>query len=357
MTSPTATAGANTTKECLAAPGYLFDKFVAKPCTRGTWKDTFNTQTFCNRCPLGLNTAQTASISQSNCTQAMAGFRVVTPTVSAERCPLNSYNPGGNSLTCIPCPDGLVTLITGARSVSSCLAPPGWGFNVNSGTAAPCALHSFKAGFNRKGCQPCGSGFLTQATGSDSRQRCYLPAGHGTVSENGVTRAVKCVKGLFGFASDSFGATSRPCRACQAGMTTMDSHPTLGSNYAATMFTSPSSCVTWPGYGYDKMAQAAKICEAGTYSEGWTLEPCSSCGEGQTTATLGTEVEGGSSSGQCVIAPGFHHDPQADVPVPCEIGFYCPGLTSTAAAIPCPTGTTTSVAAAKAVSECNGEFN
>lgn len=352
ITDPAATAGATGTRHCLAAAGYLYDKLVAKPCPRGTWKATIDTSTRCNRCPMGLTTPQTASTSQDNCTQAMSGYQVVTPAVSAEPCPLNFYNPGGSSVSCIRCPQGLVTINTGARSVSSCMAPPGWGFNATDGTAAPCPLNFYKSGFNRRSCEPCGNGFLTQTTASDSKQRCYVPAGHGTISEAGVIRVVKCSRGLFGYASDIFGVTILPCRPCMEGMTTLDSNPVSGLP-ADALFTTPSSCVTWPGYGYERRAQAAKKCDVGSYSTGWSLEPCSSCGDGLTTVVSGVEAEGAASSSECVIAAGWYNDTGSNQPVPCDAGWYCPGLTSAAAAIPCPVGTTTSVAEAKSVGECN----
>jgi hypothetical protein len=353
ITLPNAgTAGAENVRKCLAGPGYLFDKLVAKPCPRGTWKNTTSTATACSKCPTGLTTAQVASTSIDQCYQAMPGYRVLVAGATALKCARNYYNIGYNNATdCTICSDALVTVSTGSKSEASCVAPPGVGYDPNATPKTQaCPAGSYKAGFNRKACDSCGAGFNTRSTGSDSKQRCYVPAAHGTVKvSDTVTSVLPCLSGLFGYPVDTFGVATLPCRACQAGMSTLDTKP--GQAPGSVNNTSPDDCWTLPGWGYDRKAQAAKKCEAGTYNSGWNKEPCLPCGDGYTTAG-----EGALSASDCTIAPGWYLDNDVNSPVPCDEGKYCPGMADAAQAVTCPTGTTTSEQWAQSVMDCDGEF-
>ena len=232
----TTATGSRTSRSCMAGPGYLFDKMVAKTCPRGTWKSTTSYATACTRCPRCLTTPTVGSIDPLNCSMAAPGCYVVTAGAAGASCPRNSYNMGYNEVTsCTPCEVQLVTLAAGAKSEGSCLAPPGVGYNAGS-TASPkaamCPINTYKSGFNRHSCSSCGPGFLS-LEGSDSKQRCFVPIGHGTIktaAADGVTSAsgtevLKCVNGTFGHPVDSHGIFELPCRPCQDGMTTWDAKP------------------------------------------------------------------------------------------------------------------------------------
>jgi len=355
----TTAVGTTNVRSCLAGPGYLFDKLVAKPCPRGTWKSTTSTATACTKCPPGLTTPAVASTSQDQCTQALPGFKVVVSGQSGAACEKNTYNIGYNTVTsCTVCPDSLVTLSTGSKSEGSCLAPPGVGYYpADTPKTRPCDMGFYKAGYNRKACSDCGSGFLTKSTGSDSKQKCYVPYAHGTVKvTDTTTQVIQCSAGLFGYPVDTFGIFSLPCRACQAGMATWDQNSASPGNAPNTTNVtnsvvqnmSPDDCWTMPGYGYDKKAQASKICEPGFYNAGWNKDPCYPCGDGYTTASEGAQAES-----ECVIAPGWFWDTRALKPVPCDKGFWCPGLSLLAEPVQCPNGTTTSQEGSKAKADCD----
>jgi hypothetical protein len=210
-------------------------------------------------------------------------------------------------------------------------------------------MNSYKAGFNRKDCTSCGTGFLS-AEGSDSKQKCYVPLGHGTIKiSDTATEVIKCEGGVFGYPNDTYGIFNLPCRPCQAGMTTWDAKE--NADKSAVINNNTDSCFTLPGYGYDKKAQAAKLCENGTYAAGWSKEPCMVCMDGYTTP-----AEGADSEGDCTIAPGWYWDSVAKQVVPCDEGFYCPGMDLNADRTDCPVGTTTRKQGAASVNECDGEY-
>jgi hypothetical protein len=274
-------------------------------------------------------------------------------------CPVGTYNVGYNEATqCEPCPENMVTLGAGSKSDASCVAPPGFGYDPEaSPNTQPCPLGWYKEGYNRKDCDYCGIGWRTESIGATSKSACFVDVGHGTASfglEDGttLTQVLKCSNGLFGYPTKVFGALNLPCRACQTGMSTRDADSSLSDTVrTATVNTGPEDCYTLPGWGYDTQAQSAKLCMAGSYNAGWNKEPCQSCPEGYTTPQ-----EGSTSAIQCVIAPGWHLDPkQSAKPLPCDYGYYCPGMTWTAVAMRCPEGTGNSRLMAKAPADCDGE--
>jgi hypothetical protein len=265
-------------------------------------------------------------------------------------CTRNSYNPGYNAVTsCTPCEAGLVTLAAASKSESSCLAPPGVGYDPDalaSLRASTCPPNTYKSGYNRKGCTSCGEGFLS-AAGADSKQKCYVPSAHGTVQSASGIFVAKCLNGTYGYPVDTFGLSTLPCRPCPAGMSTMDAKD--GNTSIAN--TQPTDCYTLPGFGYDKKAQAAKQCDAGSYAAGWTREPCMLCSDGYSTAAAGATAQQ-----ECVVAPGWYWDTRAGQVTPCGEGDYCLGGTLDAAPVACPNGTTTRKEGAGAVADCDGEW-
>ena len=272
LTSP-GNVAATSVRACKAGPGYYFDKLTAKPCPRGTYKDVLSMATSCSRCPVGLTTAVSASTSIMNCTQALPGYKVVSVGMMAIPCDRGTFNAGYNHvIACTACDEGMVTLATGSTTESSCVAPPGFGFDPEGEPKKVeiCPENTYKSGFNRQGCRTCGVGFLSEA-GSDSKQKCYVPRAHGTIKITDLeTAVVKCKDGLYGFLEDMYGAFDLACRACPAGMKTWDMMPGLsGEEIDSVENQEPSDCWALPGYGYDSRAQAAVLCHKGTYNAGW----------------------------------------------------------------------------------------
>jgi hypothetical protein len=134
------------------------------------------------------------------------------------------------------------------------------------------------------------------------------------------------------------------------GMSTWDMNPDA-VNTTSIINITPDDCYVLPGFGYQPRGQAAYKCEAGSFNSGWNKEPCMQCEDGYTTVEAGAL-----NSSSCVIAPGWNWDPALQVPVPCDIGWYCPGLLIDAEPMKCPNGTTTTEARAAAAADCDGKY-
>jgi hypothetical protein len=96
--------------------------------------------------------------------------------------------------------------------------------------------------------------------------------------------------------------------------------------------------------------KASMICKAGSYSAGYSLDPCYPCREGYTTALEGTR-----SSSDCKVSPWFYLEERSgNVPLPCGEGEFCEGFEAT---IPqdCPPGTW-SAAGAKSIDGCESKW-
>ena len=78
--------------------------------------------------------------------------------------------------TSTPCPEGLETKFTGAKSVAQCFTKPGYGRkatrNASTGvvtySGVLCAVATYNVGGNTAGCQKCGAGLTTNSTGKSS---------------------------------------------------------------------------------------------------------------------------------------------------------------------------------------------
>jgi hypothetical protein len=87
-----------------------------------------------------------------------------------------TVNP--NNLESI-CPDGLETTFAGAKSQAQCFTKAGYGRVSTKGsdgkvslTGVLCDVATYNVGSNTAGCQKCGAGLTTAATGSDSAFLC-----------------------------------------------------------------------------------------------------------------------------------------------------------------------------------------
>jgi hypothetical protein len=73
-------------------------------------------------------TATSLAQSASACiTQPGCGFNA---DKSAAPCSIGTYSTGSSQQPCLPCPAGLTTVSTFSRSVSECMAPPGYFYQV-----------------------------------------------------------------------------------------------------------------------------------------------------------------------------------------------------------------------------------
>jgi hypothetical protein len=253
-----------------------------------------------------------------------------------------------NPKLCTACGGNLVTLPgeTGAASASSCVAPPGYGFNATTGTATICPTGTYNPGYNREACVPCGSGTLTSAAGSNSSGDCYVPPGdYIEVGTDGVTFTGKtCPADTYGRDGNTFGLVASECTKC----------PEFSGTNGTTGAQTSAQCLTLPGYGwYDG---SVLKCTYGYYSAGFSQSECTFCGEGFNTtdnagvATAG--IEGATSGGTCAVAAGYYAL-LAGAVAQCPRGQY-KAIIGATPCLGCPASTTTTiVSGATARSDCD----
>lgn len=241
------------------------------------------------------------------------------------------------------------TQAEGSTSADACLAPPGWGFDATSGTAAVCPLGWYSEGWSREPCTRCGGGTLTTAAvGSTSADDCFAPAGHSvTKSADGVTLVgAPCPIGTWGRSEPTYGLVETECAECPDHSSTL-----------AEASTSSLACLVDPGYGWED--GAVLQCDYGYWSAGGTHNPCTYCGVGyNTSATPGggttAAITGAISKASCAIAAGWTPDGGGGGGIkPCVKGFY-KELLGASACVACPVGTTTTLMTyAVARSDCD----
>lgn len=152
-------------------------------------------------------------------------------------------------------------------------ADPIFGPRASSYACQKCPLHMTTADTN-----PSSATEQAAAVVNGGAASCLSKPGYGFNSSVGA--AYRCTAGSYseGYARD-------PCASCPGNMTTADTDPSLtAQQQAAIVNNAETSCVTLPGYGFDSGAGAAYRCTDGTYSEGYSRDPCTACPVGTTTA-------------------------------------------------------------------------
>jgi hypothetical protein len=272
---------------------------------------------------------------------------------SATTCALHTYRAGDGlydaaadaaGVPCTPCPTSMQTLVTGSSSDNACLAPPGYGWDSNTMSAALCARGTYSPGWSREACTACGGGTVTtDALGATHVGACKVLAGHGTSrADDGTLSAAACPVGTFGRPSDTYGLVDVECTKCLEFSTTAGNGSTTGAQ-----------CTTLPGYGWYN--GAVQQCEYAYFSPGGLQEPCGFCGEGYNTSTSAagiSAVQGADARSDCVIAAGWTRDGAGGIK-PCVQGYYKSDL-GNATCSRCPSGTTTTITIASAFrSDCD----
>jgi hypothetical protein len=128
---------------------------------------------------------------------------------SCNRCPTNSYCPGGDKAEnptsrgeAVTCGAGLVTRNTGARTVSDCLAPAGAAM-TSPGVATNCSMSQYAPMFNRlTKCLRCQGGLeenpalnLTGAQRATKRAVCSEWLGSNWPSSSSQESLMVCLHG------------------------------------------------------------------------------------------------------------------------------------------------------------------
>ncbi|WIA40625.1 hypothetical protein OEZ86_013961 [Tetradesmus obliquus] len=244
----TTKTGATNSTACVAPPGSFADMGAsAKTCPRGTYTPDFNSLPACLTCPAGITTVRDNSTSIGHCKLARKGYYLVNAT-AAEECPMGSYQGREAEVyKCDECPYGYQTRVEGAGGNAECMAPPGVELQEGAEWVSECGLGSYKEGWNKNPCRPCGNGLTTAAAGSVSAEQCLIPAGWGV-----------------------------PCQECGTGFTSIEAG---GEDEDA--------CVVQSGWAMDINFGIPKPCDVGTYSTGGTTDTpnaeCVPCPAGFTT--------------------------------------------------------------------------
>jgi len=371
--------GSSTSNDCMAPPGFYNVLGKAIPCPVGKFKDTIGNDDLCTPCPEGWSTALPGAPSVDLCRRELglgeaagrhffgaaeaAALLSPRPTrrprsphhapkvrlslstlkhagvdpgyevdLSGELafCPLNTYNGGGQiwapgtTINCTACPLGMGTDYEGARTITECLVMPGYGLDPELNTTAIlCPNGTYNEGWNRNQCQRCGENIATLTTGSTSSEQCIIPPGHGAGPANEREWvAFPCPPDTYGSPDVTQGLVRQDCIGCIDRMTTFN----------VTGSTSEAACLTRPGMGYYQ--NAVRLCLDGEWSAGGSRKPCSSCGNGYTTAEVGS-----TSAAACLLAEGWTPDGVGGAK-PCARGMYKDAL-GPSACTACPSGTST----------------
>ena len=260
-------------------------------------------------------------------------------------CPEDTYRAGdvpfkaAAGVPCTPCRANMVTQAEGETSADACVAPPGYGWNAATGAASICPLGTFKWGWDRSGCTPCGAGTITTAApGADSPDDCLTPAGHGTVLQpDGTLLGAPCPAGTFGRSAPTSGQVEVECSRCPFHSTTN-----------GTGNTDPLDCVVQPGYGWEDTR--VRKCDFGTFNPGGNHDRCTECGYAYNTSRGGAAITGATSQADCSVAAGWTSDGAGGL-VQCSPGTYKSAF-GPSACVQCPAGTTTRISGAVGDSDC-----
>eukprot|EP00775_Hariotina_reticulata_P006225 gene6225-6462_t len=239
-------------------------------------------------CPSGLETKSSGAKSVAQCfTQQGYGRRTVRETngvtsYSGEICPVGTFNMGGNTAGCQKCGAGLTTSATGKSSASDCLARAG--SYLDKGVGKLCPKGTYTDSLNSAiACTPCNPGVTTAAEGSTSEAACDRAIkGYKYTNPN---TAEKCDLNTYNDADNSNNA----CTPCSYGMLTRD----LGA-------TGPAECLAPPGWAQPSSSADIAECAINYYKEGWNRNPCDQCGTSVVTSSAGS-----TSKADCLVPAGF----------------------------------------------------
>ncbi|KAF6251142.1 hypothetical protein COO60DRAFT_1677280 [Scenedesmus sp. NREL 46B-D3] len=343
----TAGTGSTAASACLAPAGSNLDKGIGKLCQRGTYSTDLSSNNNCVPCPEGITTANEGSTTAAACSLALKGY-YIDPSNStlAIQCPLDTYQDQEAAVTaCTPCPFGWKTKETGATGLALCLAPPGFELLGNAASISACPAGSYKADWNRNLCVECGSGVITAAEGSVSKDACLVPAGWGLTSLSPMV-AEPCQQDTYGHDVDRVAVANARCTACPTDMFTLDTLEGRARN-ESELYTSEAACLVKPGWG--TTSTIPQECPVGTFNEGNNRAPCQQCGTGWTTVAAAR-----TSEDQCVVQAGWQMAVDG-IPAPCDKGTFSTGgteLAPNATCTACDNGYSTQEDESTAVEEC-----
>jgi hypothetical protein len=143
----------------------------------------------CLPCKPGITTAGAGAKLAAECNQVLPGYGIsevrnvtgpqsipalpqntTTGLPEASLCRVGFYGSGG---FCAECPGRTATRETGAKTVESCMVPPGYYLPATGGSMTPCGAGTFREGWvmfsdpKAVACRPCGDGINSEARDLD----------------------------------------------------------------------------------------------------------------------------------------------------------------------------------------------
>lgn len=265
------------------------------------WRDS------CLLCPSGNTTYVTGAVSVSQClTNCSLGSELNMTTGSCFLCARGYYRDNIFG-ACTLCPGNSITASTGALSVSQCVIAnctvPGLYLNINSNTCDPCPTGTYNSIWWAESCTPCPSGFTTKTSGMAAISSCFrdCPSGQ-QVNE-----------------------ISNMCNACKPGMYRNKAEGTWSCQPCPTPFTTPgdgadsvAACsipTCGPGLYYNSSQLQCLLCTVGTYQSLSGQRSCDACPVQQTTLSAGS-VSISNCISKCAAVQNNYCSPNAA----CSIG-------------------------------------
>ncbi|KAK3594308.1 hypothetical protein CHS0354_018972 [Potamilus streckersoni] len=288
----------------------------------------------CILCPNGTTTLITGSISSTQCVATCNSGFFRTTNGSCEPCPVGTYQSSTEQPSCLSCPLGTTTNQIASTSNTQCIDICSAGFFLNNlNICEACPSGTYQPSPGQTSCISCLTGTVTLQAGSTSSMQCVATCNSGFFrTTNGSCEA--CPVGTYQSSTEQL-----TCLSCPLGTTT---------NQVAS--TSNTQCIDTCSAGF--FLNNLNICEAcpsGTYQSSAGQASCISCQTGSVTLQAGS-----TSPMQCVAMcdSGFFRTTSGSC-VTCPVGTY-QSSTEQSSCLSCPGGTTTNQVASTSKTQCVG---
>ncbi|XP_067651449.1 sushi, von Willebrand factor type A, EGF and pentraxin domain-containing protein 1-like [Haliotis asinina] len=133
-------------------------------------KASVEPQTATLDCPRG----KMPDMSKGICVGCPKGSRLDSSTKSCVDCPVGSYQDQDSSVTCLTCPDGMSTAISGSKNMSDCkgICQPGFISPDGLEPCNPCPMGTFQGMPRNQHCTACPKGQITRSTAATANEDC-----------------------------------------------------------------------------------------------------------------------------------------------------------------------------------------
>ncbi|KAL3877077.1 hypothetical protein ACJMK2_034832 [Sinanodonta woodiana] len=301
------------------SPSYLY---CVVPCSAGRYHKSIVNTAACEECPVGQYQNSPGQLSCLVCPSGRttyltgsalcydicsAGSFFNTTLVSCNYCPPGQYQPYPGRAECFICPQGFVSTTGSTQCKVFCSA----GQRIDNATSqcVSCEIGTYQPETSQTSCISCGSpeNWVTNRIGSTSINDCsfFCPSGYHKV---GINSCEPCPIGTFkDNAIDRFGS----CQNCPPDSTTN------GTRTTSIVLCNIYFCS--PGTFWNLNQLRCQPCERGTYQPNSGLTSCIPCESSKTTNTTGAIYPS-----QCIFfcPRGYSHNSSTDMCDPCPVGYY-----------------------------------